>query len=79
MIKSNIGTNKKELPYPKIMTSSQHSSKSYLAVVLFQEEGKGMVLRRHDASALEVGRFYDNLEMDYFKDLEDEIILSNVI
>ena len=63
--------------FPKIMESSEHTNKSYLATVYFEKPGYGIVLSAHDASYLRAGQIVQDIEMTYFKDFHGVIEIYN--
>lgn len=67
----------KATDFPKIMTSSEHTNKSYLATVLFEKAGCGIVLEAHPCSSLKAGQIVLDLDMEYFKDYDKVIYLYN--
>jgi len=65
-------TEKKELPYPKLM---KHITNDI--VVLFREKKFGVVIFDNSCIPYETGMVFDNLNMEVFTDFHGEITLSN--
>mgnify|MGYP003649471049 CR=1 FL=1 len=71
MVTVTIKEKLKELKFPKLMKGTESS-----AVVLFTESKKGTVLSM-GRSDNNVGWYYSNWQMDFFKDFKEELTLKN--
>ncbi len=70
--------NRDDLAFPKLMISEGAVRNPYYLVVLFFEEGRGIVVSRTKATArYEVGTYWTDFDMADFKDFEGTVELSN--